>query len=314
MKPTTQELILIVDDNPTNIKVLSDFLRGYGYKILVAKDGETCLKRLEKVTPNLILLDVMMPGIDGFETCRRLKAAPTTQSIPIIFMTALTERVDRLKGFQLGGTDYITKPLQQEEAIARIQVHIKHHRLVSQLEEENQLLQQKNQDCKEEIRCQTWTKSALSLSEEKFAKAFKLNPYPITISTLREERYLEANQCFCCLTGYRQDEIIGKTAAELKIWVYAEEHQTFVTQLRSQGSLSNYQFKYRTKLGQIKTASLSAEILQLQERDCLLSVYNEIRDCQPSSSSREGIKLQEFVPRSRESYNFVSVSESNFYL
>ena len=113
-----QELILIVDDNPTNIQVLSDLLKEYEFKVLVAKDGETCLHRLEKIRPDLILLDVLMPGIDGFETCRRLKASPATKEIPVIFMTALTDPVDKLKGLTIGAVDYITKPLQHEEAIA----------------------------------------------------------------------------------------------------------------------------------------------------------------------------------------------------
>ncbi|MEB3278024.1 MAG: response regulator [Lyngbya sp.] len=305
MKPQTQELILIVDDNPTNIKVLSDFLREYGYKILIAKDGESCLKRLEKITPDLILLDVMMPGIDGFETCRRIKASNATQSIPIIFMTALADAVNKLKGFQIGGADYITKPLQYEEAIARINAQIRQNRLVRKLEQENQLLQQQYLECKEEIRCRTWIESALSLSEEKFSKAFQLNPYPITISTLQEGRYLEVNQCFCCLTGYRTDEVIGKTATELKIWVNPEERETVITQLQSQRSLSNYKFKYRTKLGEVRTALLSAEILQLKGQDCLLSISNDLRDRQFSSASPERTKFKKLVSATRKSQNLL---------
>ncbi|MFZ1027992.1 MAG: response regulator [Limnoraphis robusta] len=301
MESITQELILIVDDNPTNIKVLSDFLRNYGYKILIAKDGESCLKRLEKITPDLILLDVMMPGIDGFETCRQIKASKATQSIPVILMTALTDTVDKLKGFSLGAADYITKPLQYEEAIARINVHIKQRSLVSRLERENQLLYEKNLQCQEEIRCQTWLESALRLSEDKFSKAFHLNPYPITISTLQEGRYLEANQRFCCSTGYYYDEIIGKTATELKIWVNPEERETLINQLQSQRSLSNYKFQYRTQLGEVKTALLSAEILQLKGKDCLMSIYRDISDRKFSSVSREWIKLKKLVPAASKS-------------
>ncbi|WP_413165095.1 response regulator [Capilliphycus salinus ALCB114379] len=303
MKPKTQELILIVDDNPTNIKVLSDFLRECGYKILIAKDGESCLKRLEKITPDLILLDVMMPGIDGFETCCRIKASNATQSIPIIFMTALADEVNKVKGFQIGGADYITKPLQYEEAIARINAQIRQNRLVRKLEQENQLLQQQNLECQKEIRCRSSIEAALSLSEEKFSKAFHFNPYPIAISTLQEGRYLEANQCFCCLTGYQQNEIIGKTAAELKIWVNPEERETLITQLQSQRRLSNYKFKYRTKLGEVGTALLSAEILQIQGEDCLLSVSQNLRDRQSSSSYPEWTKLKKIVPKTRKIHN-----------
>ncbi len=207
-----QEVILIVDDNPTNIQVLSDLLKEYGFKVLVAKDGETCLHRLEKIRPDLILLDVLMPGIDGFETCRRLKASPATKEIPVIFMTALADPVDKLKGLTIGAVDYITKPLQHEEAIARVNIHLQLRNLNKQLEEQNATLQQ-------EIRSRKLAESALRLSEEKFAKAFRSSPISITISTLLEGRFIEVNESFCRMTSYNQAEIVGHTSAELNLWV-----------------------------------------------------------------------------------------------
>ncbi|HEY9761742.1 MAG TPA: response regulator, partial [Trichocoleus sp.] len=114
-----QNSILIVDDIPTNIKVLVDYLAQAGFKISVAKSGESALEKAQKISPDLILLDVMMPGIDGFETCRRFKANPESRRIPIIFMTALSDVADKVKGLQLGAVDYITKPIQLEETLAR---------------------------------------------------------------------------------------------------------------------------------------------------------------------------------------------------
>jgi signal transduction histidine kinase len=116
--------ILVVDDNPTNIQVLFDVLSQIGYRVAIAKSGEAALQRLQSYQPDLILLDVMMPGIDGFETCQRLKADPIAQDIPVIFMTALSDSVDKVKGLSLGAVDYITKPIQHEEALARIRVHL----------------------------------------------------------------------------------------------------------------------------------------------------------------------------------------------
>jgi two-component system, NtrC family, sensor kinase len=116
--------ILIVDDVPTNIKVLFDLLTESGFKVSIAKSGESALEKVHDFHPNLILLDVMMPGIDGFETCRRLKADPNTADIPTIFMTALSDTVDKVKGLSLGAVDYITKPFQQEEVLARINIHL----------------------------------------------------------------------------------------------------------------------------------------------------------------------------------------------
>ncbi|MBD2541925.1 response regulator, partial [Coleofasciculus sp. FACHB-SPT36] len=108
-------VILIVDDTPTNLGMLFDFLAHSGFQVLVAEDGESAIESAEYASPDLILLDVLMPGIDGFETCRRLKANQVTQDIPVIFMTALSETVDKVKGLNLGAVDYITKPLQHEE-------------------------------------------------------------------------------------------------------------------------------------------------------------------------------------------------------
>lgn len=116
--------ILVVDDNPTNIQVLFDLLSEIGYRVAIAKSGEAALQRLQSFHPDIILLDVMMPGIDGFETCQRLKADSATNDIPVIFMTALSDTVDKVKGLSLGAVDYITKPIQHEEALARIRVHL----------------------------------------------------------------------------------------------------------------------------------------------------------------------------------------------
>ncbi|MGJ5675399.1 MAG: sensor histidine kinase [Nostochopsis sp.] len=119
-----ENTILVVDDTPTNLQVLFDLLSEQGYRVAIAKSGETALQRLQSSQPNLILLDVMMPGIDGFETCQCLKNDSSTRDIPVIFMTALSDSVDKVKGLSLGAVDYITKPIQHEEVLARIRVHL----------------------------------------------------------------------------------------------------------------------------------------------------------------------------------------------
>ncbi|BAY63014.1 response regulator receiver sensor signal transduction histidine kinase [Calothrix brevissima NIES-22] len=116
--------ILIVDDNNNNIRVLFEILHNSGFQVSVVKSGEMALEKVPSIQPDLILLDVMMPGIDGFETCSRLKANENTKDIPIIFMTALTELENKIKGLQLGAVDYITKPIHVEEVLARVNVHL----------------------------------------------------------------------------------------------------------------------------------------------------------------------------------------------
>jgi diguanylate cyclase (GGDEF)-like protein len=119
--------ILLVDDNPANLKLLVDCLEGQNIKVAVAQNGQGALQRLGLAhlpKPDLILLDVMMPGIDGFETCRRIKAVPELSDIPVIFMSALTDTSDKVSGFSMGGVDYITKPIQIEEMLARVKTHL----------------------------------------------------------------------------------------------------------------------------------------------------------------------------------------------
>ncbi|MEZ2236728.1 response regulator [Microcoleus sp.] len=145
-KNSERSIILIVDDNQTNLDVLFELLRNYGFKVLVAQDGESAIEQIEYIHPDLILLDIMMPGIDGFETCRRLKADPPTQDIPIIFMSALSDTLDKVKGFQTGAVDYITKPFQHEEVLSRIETHLTIRSLQKKLEEKNEELAHLNQN------------------------------------------------------------------------------------------------------------------------------------------------------------------------
>jgi len=117
-------IVLVIDDDQTNIKVIIETLKTAGLTIISARNGEMGIKRASFSQPDLILLDVMMPGIDGFETCRRLKSEPATQSIPILFMTALNDEDSKVKGFDIGGVDYITKPVGQREVLARVKTHL----------------------------------------------------------------------------------------------------------------------------------------------------------------------------------------------
>ncbi|MBW4425880.1 MAG: hybrid sensor histidine kinase/response regulator [Nostoc desertorum CM1-VF14] len=134
--PPNNGFILIVDDNPTNLSVLCAALNTEGFRFRVAVDGESAMAQAERNQPELILLDVQMPGIDGFETCRRLKANPVTENIPIIFTTALADTESKTKGFSLGAVDYIPKPFAQEEVIARVRVHLQLKQLTESLEQQ----------------------------------------------------------------------------------------------------------------------------------------------------------------------------------
>ncbi|MDX8399906.1 MAG: response regulator transcription factor [Gallionellaceae bacterium] len=126
------DVVLIVDDVPENLSMLHDALDDAGYMVLVAIDGESAIQRARQGVPNIILLDAMMPGIDGFEVCRRLKADYATQHIPIIFMTGLTETEHVVAAFDAGGTDYVAKPIKPPEVLARISSHLQRARASDQ--------------------------------------------------------------------------------------------------------------------------------------------------------------------------------------
>jgi DNA-binding response OmpR family regulator len=117
--------ILIVDDSFDNLKVVGNFLLEKGYNIFVANDGETALKTISLNSIDLILLDIMMPGIDGFEVCIRVKSNPEMQHIPVIFLSAKVETADIVRGFEVGGVDYVTKPFHKLELLARVDTHIR---------------------------------------------------------------------------------------------------------------------------------------------------------------------------------------------
>ncbi|MDM8526128.1 hybrid sensor histidine kinase/response regulator [Desulfococcaceae bacterium HSG8] len=119
-----KETILLVDDNPTNLQILTKYLNKLGFSILIAQNGETAIEMTDSESPDIILMDIVMSGIDGFETCRRLKDNKNTKDIPVIFMSGLSDTDDKVRGFQLGAVDYITKPFQREEILARVTTHL----------------------------------------------------------------------------------------------------------------------------------------------------------------------------------------------
>lgn len=126
------DVALIVDDVPENLSLLSDALSEAGYTVLVATDGLSALDRLGRIVPDIILLDAVMPGIDGFETCRRIKQMDNVRHVPVMFMTGLTETEHVLQGFDAGGMDYVIKPIEPTEVLARVATHIRNARMMAQ--------------------------------------------------------------------------------------------------------------------------------------------------------------------------------------
>ncbi|KQX30294.1 response regulator transcription factor [Variovorax sp. Root434] len=122
-------VVLVVDDAPSSLGMLCDTLEASGYTVLVAVDGEAALQRLELVVPDAILLDGLMPGLSGFETCRRIKSNPALAHIPVLFMTGLSETSHVVEGFECGGVDYVVKPIRAQEVLARLHTHARNARI-----------------------------------------------------------------------------------------------------------------------------------------------------------------------------------------
>lgn len=156
--------IIIVDDFLSGVYGLKEFLKVHGCRVLVEKDAETALQVIEKESPHLILLDVRMPNIDGFEVCRRIKENPNLQEIPIIFMTALSNSMDKVKGFDLGAVDYITKPIEYKEVLARVKTHINIYRL-QKFQIKNLKLEINNAALKNKIN--QWINNTLAVRQSK---------------------------------------------------------------------------------------------------------------------------------------------------
>jgi DNA-binding response OmpR family regulator len=138
--PQTQGVVMIVDDVPDNLALLSGALDQAGYMVLVALDGLSALERMQRLKPDIVLLDAMMPGLDGFETCRRIKAQAELEDVPVLFMTALTESEHVLEGFEAGGIDYVTKPIHPEQVLARVAAHLRTARALQSARQTSQQL------------------------------------------------------------------------------------------------------------------------------------------------------------------------------
>lgn len=256
--------ILAIDDTPENLQLLSQLLTERHYKVRSVTKGKTALRAAQAAPPDLILLDVNMPEMNGYEVCQQLKADERTCDVPVIFISALGETLDKVKAFQVGGVDYVTKPFQVEEVLARIETHLQLRSLQRQLQQQNAQLQQ-------EIR-------ERQLAQEKFTKAFRSSPSPITLTSIPDCKFIEINPSFLRLTGYDQDEILGQRVTDLQLGLTETSSAKGLAELFTVGVLQNREVELRTKSGEVRTLLLSVELIDLAGRPCALTVANDITE------------------------------------
>ncbi|OFX53976.1 MAG: hypothetical protein A2066_00910 [Bacteroidetes bacterium GWB2_41_8] len=205
--PRVNSDVLIVDDNAANLTILSDILIANGYSVITCTSGEQALLNLKEKLPSIILLDVMMPGINCFEVCRRLKSDPITHDIPIIFICALEDEESRVTGFKVGGADYISKPFRKHEILARVKSHVQLYNLLREREIHAQTLIK-------EIESRKLTEDKLFKSEEQYRTTL----YGIgdgVITTDNQGRIKLMNAVAENLTGWSQAEAVGKALEDV---------------------------------------------------------------------------------------------------
>jgi len=216
-KSKYNDQILIIDDSPGNLKLLTDILSTAGFLVRPALSGRLALRSAAIETPDLILLDVIMPELDGFEVCRQLKNDPKTASVPVIFISSLEEPPDKIKGFDAGGVDYITKPFQPEEVLARVQTHLSLHRLQKQLQEQNALLEEQIDEReriqKELIHYQKNLEEMVRERTDELNQFFSLNLDLLSVVT-RDGRFIRVNPAWELVLGYPLDDLLSRNYME----------------------------------------------------------------------------------------------------
>ena len=302
---TWRATLLIVDDTPANLGVIFDALGERGYRVLIAQDGTEAIDRAHYSRPQLILLDVNMPGTDGFETCRRLKADSLTRDIPVIFMTVADDVADMVKGFSAGGVDYVTKPVRIEEVIARIDVHLAMREMQMTLVRQNRQLQHEvrvrqeaefklsrireelesrmarrteqlaraNDDLRAEIAERKRAEARLKLSEARLREIVEASPVPLAIGSLSEPRVLYANELWRQLLGVRESEQSQVDSNDF----YVEEgmRRKLIEHASAAGIAGESDVLLRRLDGSTFWASISARIATFEDQP---AIYLGIRD------------------------------------
>jgi len=236
-----QENILMVDDNPESLRLLSRLLSKRGYKVRPTRDGKLALNFALSSPPDLILLDIMMPGMDGYQVCEQLKACPQTKDIPVIFISSLDEVFDKVKAFSLGAVDYITKPFEIEEVVARVENQLLLSRLSKELLAKNALLEAEIEERKR-------IEAQLRESQHWLSAVIKTNPNLLYVYDLIEERSLYVNREIYSDIGYTFEEIQQMAATFIPKLIHPDDIPAFSEQrkkIETAKDGESFDFEYR---------------------------------------------------------------------
>jgi len=307
--------VLVVDDKEDNLYLLRALLEGHKYEVVTAGQGADALEKARQNPPDLIISDILMPVMDGFALCREWKKDERLKAIPFVFYTATyTDERDREFALSLGADRFIVKPEEPDAFMTIIRSTIRqvenkltapakptvgtaarrstevpgeedvvtlkqyNEALIRRVEAKMAQLEQAKRDLEQELDERRRTEQALRASEDKFAKAFRANPNAMAISTLEEGRYLEVNESFVRVSGYQREDVIGRTALELSIWVNPDARLRIADELRTTGRVNRRETLFRSRSGEIRVNLLSAETIEVEGVHCLLSVPEDITE------------------------------------
>jgi PAS domain S-box-containing protein len=236
--PTHQGTILVVDDTLLNLRLLSKVLSHQGYEVHTAENGLSAIASVQSLNPDLILLDIMMPDIDGYEVCERLKANPLTCDTPVVFISTIDQVFDKVKAFGVGAADYLTKPFQPEEILARVAHQLSFRNLQKRLEEQNLRLQKEVQEHKQ--------------TEAKYRSIFENSPNGI-FQTAPDGRYLNANLALANLYGYSSpDELIDAiNNIAQQLYVLPQRRNEFLEAMQQHELLLDFESQIQCKDGSV---------------------------------------------------------------
>lgn len=311
------EKILLIEDNETIIELVNISLTIKGYRVSVATSGIQSLNIAQKLQPSLILLDILMPGINGYETCKQLKANNKTKDIPIIFLSALSSTFDKVKAFQFGGVDYLTKPFEVDELISRIETHLTISRLQKELHAANEILEEKvknrtidlqqsneqlvaimheNAELIEKYKIQNEelliANKRIAESEEKFKLLFEKSDDAILI--LSKTKVIECNEAAIQMFGYNKNELINLHPADLSPekqidGLVSIEKANMRIQEALESRVNHFEWIHQRKNGELFHASVWLTVVPFQNEKLIHSV---VRDITKQKYDEEKIKLQ----------------------
>jgi two-component system, cell cycle sensor histidine kinase and response regulator CckA len=247
--------VLIVDDTPASLELLAGILEVAGYEVRSAASGRDALSQINDSPPELVLLDISMPDMDGFEVCKRLKQSDKLRDIPVIFLTALSDPADKVKAFDAGGVDYVTKPFHADEVLSRVNAHMGLRRASAALAKR------------------------VEFAESRFTAIFRESPVPLAVTEQGSGRFLSANKALLTAIGATSyDQILGKTSLELGLWASRDARDVAITETTLLEPQKSIQIEVRKVTGEVRSFDFRTAPYELDGKGYLLTACLDITD------------------------------------